>query len=201
MSRFRRTILLLSLCCVATAAVAAERNRIVNEGGIRDEWMLADGVTLAVPGYPAEFKERADNVCVAIGYSIDPRTGNTGDFTLLKQWSSAGGEPPKGYFDAYAASAAGALSQWKFKPRPEVSKPQRTITVATMTFTGRDRMDPAMLRANCAINDLAAAIQSANNDNLKNKNRLRRDMEQTLRNANAAQSMINNPGQSATPRP
>jgi hypothetical protein len=200
MSRIRRTTLVLSLCCIASAA-AADRNRIVNEGGIRDQWMLADGVALAVPGYPAEFKERADNVCVAIGYSIDPRTGNTGDFILLKQWSSAGAEPEKGYFDAYAASAAGALAQWKFKPRPEVSKPQRTITVATMTFTGKEKMDPAMLRANCAVSDLATAIQSANNDNLKNRNRLRRDMEQTLRNANAAQSLINNPVQSATPRP
>ena len=201
MSRIRHATLVLSLCCIATAAVAADRNRIVNEGGIRDEWMLADGVTLAVPGYPAEFKDRADNVCVAIGYAIDPRTGNTGDFTVLKQWSSAGAEPVDGYFSAYATSAAGALSQWKFKPRPEVSKPQRTVTVATMTFTGKDRMDPAVLRSNCAIADLATAIQSANNDNLKNKNRLRRDMEQSLRNANAAQSMISNPGQSPTPRP
>lgn len=201
MPRIRHATLVLSLCCIATAAAAGERTRIVNEGGIRDEWMLADGVTLAVPGYPADYKDRGDNVCVAVGYAIDPKTGNTGDFILLKRWSSAGAEPQAGYFDAYAASAAGALSQWKFKPRPEVSKPQRTVTVATMTFTGKDKMDPAALRANCAIVDLATAVQDANNDNMKNKNRLRRDMEQTLRNANAAQSMIANPGQSSTPRP
>jgi hypothetical protein len=194
MSRtFRRTALVLSLCCIAAGAVAADRTRIVNEGGIRDQWMLADGVTLAAPGYPAEFKERGDNVCVAIGYAIDPK-GNTSDFTLLKQWSSAGSnEPEKGYFSSYAAAGVGALSQWKFKPRPEVETPQRTVTVATLTFTGKQKMDPAALRANCHISDLAGAIQQAANENVNN-GRLRRDMERNARNYNASGSMVQNPG-------
>jgi len=197
MSRtFRRTALVLSLCCIAAGALAANRSRVVNEGGIRDQWMLADGVTLAVPGYPAEFKERGDNVCVAIGYSIDPK-GNTGDFTLLKQWSSAGpNEPEKGYYSTYAAAGVGALSQWKFKPRPEVEAPQRTVTVATLTFTGKEKMDPAVLRANCKISDLAGELQRAANENVKN-GRLRRDIENSGRNYNASGSMVNNPGQGA----
>ena len=61
-----------SLCAVAAVAHAEDRVRIVNEGGIRDQWMLADGVKLAAPGYPAAFAERGDNVCVAIGYAIRP---------------------------------------------------------------------------------------------------------------------------------
>jgi hypothetical protein len=193
-SHARKTALVLSLCCIAAGATAADRNRVVNEGGIRDQWMLADGIKLAAPGYPAQYQDRGDNVCVAIGYAIDPK-GKTGDFTVLKTWSSAGTEPEDGYFATYAAASAGAVSQWQFKPRPEVSAPQRTITVATLIFTGKQKMDGAVLRSNCQVTDLAAALQKAGNDSAKNS-RLRRDMEQTLRNANAGNSMTNNPGQS-----
>lgn len=197
MSGIRRATFVLSLSCLAFAATADDRTRIVNEGGIRDQWTLADGVTLAVPGYPAEFEERGDNVCMAIGYAIDPKTGDTSEFTVLKQWSSGGKDPAEGYWAAYAQAGAGALAQWKFKPLPEVASPKRTVTVATMTFNGKKQMDPVALRAKCAISDLAATLQKANNDNLKDRNRIRRDLEQSLRNQNATKAMNQNPGLSS----
>ena len=110
-----------SLCALAAVAHAEDRVRIVNEGGIRDQWMLADGIKLAAPGYPAAFAERGDNVCVAIGYAIKP-DGTTSDFTaaqeLEQQHRRQGARD--GFWDAFAQAGAGALSQWKFKPRPEV---------------------------------------------------------------------------------
>ena len=160
----RRPLLVLSLSLLACADAAAERSRVVDEGGIRDEWMLAEGVQLAAPGYPAKYRDRGDSVCVAIGYAIDPKTGATRDLALLKQWTSAGtAEPEAGYFDAYVEAAAAALSQWKFQPRPEVASPRRTVTVATMTFNGIDGTPPATLRSNCAIKDLSAFLQDAAN--------------------------------------
>jgi hypothetical protein len=203
MSRIlRRTALVLSLYCIAAGAMAGDRTRIANEGAIRDEWMLADTMkTLPTPGYPAEYKDRGDNVCVAVGYAIDPKTGKTSDFTLLEKWSSAGEEPVEGYFSVFATAAVGALSQWEFKPRPDVTDPRRTVTVATMTFTGKQKMDGAALRAHCRIDDLAATLRDAATRNAKD-DRLRRDMEQSTRNANAGQAMISNPGQStSTPGP
>lgn len=188
-----RLLVSLSLCGLAAAAQCGDRTRVVNEGGIRDQWMLADGVKLAAPGYPAEFKDRGDNVCVAIAYAIKP-DGTTSDFALLRQWTSAGDrEPTQGYFDAFAAAGAGALSQWKFKPRPEVEAPQRTVTVATLHFTGKEPMDLAALRSHCQISDLAAVIQEARHKSV-DRDRLRRDMEAQHRAANANNALISNPG-------
>jgi hypothetical protein len=188
-----RLLLTLSLCGLVAAAAAADRTRVVNEGGIRDQWMLADGIKLAAPGYPAEFKDRGDNVCVAIAYAIKP-DGSTSDFALLKQWSSAGDkEPVKGYFDAFATAGAGALSQWKFKPRPEVAEPQRTVTVATLHFTGKEPMDLAALRSHCLVSDLAAVIQEAKHKST-DRDRLRRDMEAHHRASMANGALISNPG-------
>lgn len=152
----------LSVCLglYAASSAAADRVRIVNEGGIRDQWMLADGVKLAAPGYPADFVDRGDNVCMAVGYSIKP-DGTTADFALLKAWTSSTGdkEPVPGFWNAFTQASAGALSQWKFKPRPEVSAPRATYTVATMNFMGKHATDAGKLREHCAIADLPTFVQ------------------------------------------
>src|SRR5687768_1609206 len=112
---------------VSIHVVAAEQARIVNEGGIKDQWTLAEGVKLAAPGYPAQFVDRGDSVCLALGYAIQS-DGSTSDFSVVKSWSS-GGDQPDAYWDAFAQASAGAVSQWKFAPRPEVNKPQPVYTV------------------------------------------------------------------------
>jgi len=182
---------LLSL--VAAAALAEDRVRIVNEGGIRDQWMLADGIKLAAPGYPADFAERGDSVCVAIGYAIQP-DGTTSDFALLKNWNSSSGEkePEDGYWDAFTQAGAGALAQWKFKPRPEVTEPKATYTVATMHFMGKTAVDAGALRGHCAITDLAALIKRNKRDTdlIREKNKL----DRAENAARARQSMIATPG-------
>ena len=187
-----RTALVLSLCCLSAGAFAAEKTRVVNEGGIRDAWMLADGVKLVSPGYPAQFQARGDDVCIALAYAINP-DGTTGDFALLREWSSApGAKDEQGYFDTFASAGAVALSQWKFKPRPEVARPQRTVTVATLHFLGKGSVELPALRANCQIGDLAAVIAEARNSPAE-RERLRRDMERANREASAAQSQVSNP--------
>jgi hypothetical protein len=196
MSRNTRSALValsLSLCCLALSAQAADKKpRIADEGSIGGEWKLAEGMkSLPVPGYPETMKERGDSVCVAIGYSIDP-TGKTGDFTLLKSWSS-GTNLPKDYFDPFSAAAAGALSQWAFAPRAEVAKPQRTITVATMTFRGKDKMDGTQLAANCRIENLSATISDVGNK--AGRDLIRREMERDKRALDGNRSMMNNPAQ------
>jgi len=161
--KYRSKILMMSALCLGMAAAAssaADRARVVNEGGIRDQWTLADGAKLVAPGYPAGFVDRGDNVCVAMGYSIKP-DGTTSDFALLKAWTSSTGdqEPVNGFWDAFTQASAGALSQWKFKPRPEVSNPKNTYTVATMNFMGKQASDVGELRGHCAIADLPAFVQ------------------------------------------
>ena len=148
------------LLCLGAGIVHAQENvRIVNEGGIRDQWMLADGVQLTAPGYPAQFVDRGDSVCLALGYAIKP-DGSTSDFSLLKSWSSSTGnvEPLEGFWDTFAQAGANALSQWRFKPRPEVDEPVATYTVATLSFRGKDAVDAEALRANCKVSDLEALV-------------------------------------------
>lgn len=159
--RIRVAALAACVLFYAAAGAAADKKvRIVNEGGIRDEWMLADGVKLAAPGYPSSFADRGDSVCVAMGYSIKP-DGTTSDFSLVKAWNSANAdkEPVPGYWEAFSQASAQALAQWKFKPRPEIAEPKPTYTVATMTFMGKDGTDPAGLRSKCGIADLADLVQ------------------------------------------
>lgn len=200
MKRHFAVLVAMSLGLFATAGNAADRVRIVNEGGIRDEWMLADGVKLAAPGYPAAFAERGENVCVALGYAIRP-DGTTSDFTLLRQWSSGSGEqePEAGFWDAFAQAGAGALSQWRFKPRPEVVKPKPTFTVATLHFMGRQAGDVSELRSHCRVDDLAALLEANKED--PRDSRLRRDLERAGRQYQGSGSVVENPGQPSGRRP
>lgn len=150
----------------AQAAWASDRQiRMANEGDIRDRWQLADGATLAAPGYPAVFADRGDDVCMAIGYAINP-DGTTSDFALLKAWNSSAQdqEPVAGFWNAFEQASAQALSAWRFKPRPEISTPETTYTVATMHFTGKQAADVAGLRSRCAVEDLKAFVQQQKSD-------------------------------------
>ena len=192
MSRMTRSACVLMLCSVALAAGAADKSRIANEGAIGDQWMLAPGTKLAAPGYTKEMKESGDNVCVALGYAIAP-DGKTSDFTVLRTYSSRE-NPPSNYFDQYTASAAHAVSQWAFAPRPGVDAPQRTVTVATLTFRGNAEAMDAGLASRCKISDLALELQNARHRNV-DQGQLRRDMEYNSRAAQSSNSMISNPGQ------
>lgn len=175
-----RLLVACVLSLVSLHVVAEEqRPRIVNEGGIKDQWTLAEGVPLAAPGYPAHLVEQGDSVCLALGYAIQP-DGSTSDFSVVKSWSS-GGNQPDAYWDAFAQASAGAVSQWKFAPRAEVNKPQPTYTVATMQFMGKPAMDGAELRGHCRIEDLAATVAKSSRNNPMNS-RVRRDIEQAERN-------------------
>lgn len=176
------------------AGATADRVRIANEGGIRDRWMLADGVKLVAPGYPADFTARGDNVCMAIGYAIRP-DGTTSDFSVLKSWTSSTGEkePVEGFWDAFAQAGAGALSQWKFKPRPEVTSPEAVYTVATMSFMGREATDAAGLRGHCGISDLASLVQKQKWDKYQKGNREKNELERFRRVQSSNGAMVERP--------
>lgn len=144
----------------ALPAIAADKYKIVNEGGIRDDWAAADGAKFTAPGYPAAFASRGDDVCLAMGYAIQA-DGTTKDFAIIKAWSNSRGEdePEKGFWQAFEQAGAAALSEWRFKPRV-IESPVPTYTVATLTFQGKGSVPAKELRARCAINDLKTAVQN-----------------------------------------
>lgn len=159
MTRFPCLAGCLLLGALCTPTFAAERIRVVNEGGIRDEWTLPPGYKLAMPTYPAAYVEQRAEVCVAIGYLINP-DGSTSDFALLQSWTSADvSKSNQDYWAAFANAAAQALSQWHFQPRPEVAVPRPVYTVATMLFAATPD-----LRKHCAIPNLAIRLRELRQD-------------------------------------
>ena len=149
------------LLALALPAGAQDRIQVVNEGEIRDAWMLAPGTTLAGPAYPARFAADPAEACVGIGYLINP-DGTTSDFTLVQSWSER--EPPHdrdAYWSEFASAASQALSTWRFQPRPEVQRPEPVYTVATVVFGARDMQ---ALRKHCAVASLRMRLRDLRED-------------------------------------
>jgi hypothetical protein len=141
------------LSCLASAG-ASEQVKVVPEGGLAKDWILQPGHALAAPGYPATFADRGDDVCVAIGYRVQP-DGTTSDYVMLGGWNSSRREkePANGYWDAYSQAGAAAVSQWRFAPKPG-SDMAAVDTVAVMTFRGESSTRTTdELRGKCAVPD------------------------------------------------
>jgi hypothetical protein len=190
--------LLFGLFLVQGAAFAAGEDRIANEGTIGDKWMLADGTTLALAAYPAALASRGDDVCIALGYRIR-EDGTTSDFAVLKQWNSATkeDEPAEGYWQAFAQAGADAVAQWRFKPRPEVTIPRATYTVATIAFTGA-HSQAGDFKNHCRISDLAALIQDRKSRNYMKGSVEKRDQERYNQSQRSSGAMVENPGMSGS---
>src|SRR6478672_10732343 len=85
-----RCLLLIPLLLTGAIASASDDDdiRLANEGGIATWWRLADGVSIAAPGYPeSSLRERVD-ACLSVGYTIRP-DGSTSDHVIVKRWSNA----------------------------------------------------------------------------------------------------------------
>lgn len=179
MNRQRIPTALMLAMVLSSAAIAQEKQRVANEGTIGDKWMLADGAALATAAYPASLAARGDNACIALGYLIG-KDGSTSDFAVLKQWNSESGEqePVDGYWQSFAQAGADAVSQWRFKARPEVSVVIPTYTVATLGFQGgKQAIDGAALRAHCQIKDLGDQLARVKAKRFERGDTIKQDME------------------------
>jgi len=160
-----RSLLLACLVVASGVSFAGELRianqpvRIADEGAIGDRWMVAEDAQFQSAPYPAEFADRPNNVCVALGYRIKA-DGTTSQFRVLEQWNEASGkrEPLPGFNDAFARAAISAVAHWKFAPRPDVRRPEAVDTVTTMAFRARSDMPVETVRGQCAINDLTAYL-------------------------------------------
>ena len=163
MSWFRCLLLIPLLLTGAMASATAPDDddvRVANEGGIATWWRLADGVSIAAPGYPeASLTQRVD-ACLSVGYTIQP-DGSTSGHVVVKRWSNAS-TPEAVSWDQFGQAASRALSQWRFAPAGS-AEPRPTFTVATFTFVGSDAV-PAGLAQHCKIADVRDAVLAARHD-------------------------------------
>ena len=158
-----RIVVTAMLASCMAAAGAAEPVKVVPEGGLAKDWIVQPGNELAAPGYPGTFADRGDDVCVAIGYRVQP-DGTTSDYVMLGGWNSSRRyqQPATGYWDAYSQAGAAALSQWRFAPKPGDGMESNAAvdTVAVMTFRGESSTrTTSEVRAKCAVPSLVARMQ------------------------------------------
>lgn len=155
----------IGLFVSGTVVAADVPKNIVDEGQLGRTHALAAETQLAIPGYPGAYAESGDDVCIALGYTVKP-DGTTGDFRLLRAWSSdrASAERTSRYLDTFASAAAEAVSQWRFAPR-EAAAAGPVSTVATLTFNG-GRGDAIGLADRCRVADLAAHYSRLENGRL-----------------------------------
>lgn len=145
--------------------VPNERQVLGPTSSIGDTWMVDPGVNLAVPDYPAARSTRHHgNVCIVLGYRIG-KDGTTSDFSLLKQWNSRSGTqaPTVGFLEDFANAGADAVSQWKFKPRPDAGEPASTYTTIALLFPGDEGIhDPGKVLGHCQIADMDSYLIALN---------------------------------------
>lgn len=154
---------LLALCAFAFGAVAAEPIKIVQEGGLASDWRMQPGNPVNAPGYPAAFATRGDDVCVALGYRVQP-DGSTSDFVMLGGWNSSthgAREPVANYWNAFSQAGIAAVSQWRFVPRAASTEAADAVdTVAVLAFRGESsNRSTQEVRNQCAVPDLVARMQ------------------------------------------
>lgn len=164
----------LSVASLTVIAKTEGRVEVVTEGGIGKTWAAAPGASFAAPGYPAAMQARAANVCLSIGYTLNPEDGTPSDLSLLQAWSRDKDDVAltDSELEPFVQAAAGALSQWRFVPKEGAVKHVTTFTSATLTFNGAPNTRPQSLPAQCRITDLQAFI----GDEGKGRDRINRSL-------------------------
>ncbi len=146
-----KRLLVAMVLVVAGAAVAEQPQvRVVDEGKL-DTVGLSMSARLPAAGYPAAYATSKDDVCVAIGYTVNA-DGSTGNFRLLRAWSSerSRAENDPRYLEAFTAAATEAVSQRRY---PAHGTSPLIATAATITFEGSGTAN--RLADRCKINQLA----------------------------------------------
>ena len=146
--------ILVLLGVSTTVSAGDERMRIVDEGRLSQVYVPVSGTQSTAPAYPAAYANAGDDVCIALGYTIQP-DGSTGDFQLLRAWSSdrQSALTDDRYLDAFAAAAADSISRWRFVSGAAADG-RPVMTVATLTFEGHGRVKK--LADRCRIQELAS---------------------------------------------
>ncbi|OGT56012.1 MAG: hypothetical protein A3E01_01930 [Gammaproteobacteria bacterium RIFCSPHIGHO2_12_FULL_63_22] len=164
-----KTIRLLALAAALSAAHAVsasssshpvEQPKIVSESEIARNWAPAPGAARVIAGYPANVKDRAHDVCVNIGFQINP-DGSTSNFVEMKAWHSGASstDPKAEQIRPFAQSAAAAVSLWRFAPATKSPKPVYTSTA--FAFEGSKTLSQVQILATCRIDDLPGHVSAA----------------------------------------
>ena len=155
--RILRIAALAATLVLATPA-SAGRVSIVSEAELGKSWSLTPETAVFVAGYPAAAADKAQDVCVNLGFKINP-DGSTSDYTLMKAWSSGTSDAAAldKLSEPFVQNAAAVVQRWKFVP---ADKPRAVYTSATMAFRG-SQASAEEVQSHCRIADLATFVADA----------------------------------------
>lgn len=169
-----------ALAGLCSATASAGRITIVSESDSAKLWSPAPGVVQVRAGYPTTVADRAQDVCVNIGYLINAN-GTTSDFTQMKAWSSVspGEEPKPELVQPFVQSAAAAVSMWRLASKS--ARPKSIYTSATFVFSGGKSMSEEALGAKCRIDNLQAHVAQAQQAKYGNRDSAREERQAEAR--------------------
>ena len=159
-----KTLARVALATTVAFATAASAGRvgIVSEHELAKNWTLTPETAVFVAGYPAAAADKSAEVCVNLGFMIQP-DGSTSDYTLMKAWSSTTSDKAElaRLADPFVQNAAAAVQRWKFVP---TGKPRQMYTSTTVGFRS-GQANPEEVRARCRIDDLERFVAESSGRN------------------------------------
>ena len=178
-----RLMALATLAAITAASplrAGAPPPTIVSEKDAAQVWKPAPGSARVVAGYPAAISDRAQDVCVNIGFLIH-EDGTTSNFVEMKAWhASSGAEDPKAeQVRPFAQSAAAAVSLWRFVPVAD--KPKHIYTSAAFAFDGSKTRPSGQILDHCRIDDLPGHVADAKREAEKRGSLTRAQLERVRR--------------------
>lgn len=183
-----KTLLASAIIVAAGGAAAADKATILSEGGASQYWRPV-AETIVMPAYPGIVADKSEDVCVGVGYMLNP-DGSTSDFAVLNAWGSKteGKKPTDPHFLPFAQNSLAAVQRWKFASTSgSGSKVKPIYTAATFAFSTTPGTDAAALRGHCTIADLPDFIAKAQADAYRRKGDLNKGVLDRNRTQNPGQ--------------
>lgn len=156
-----RALLFAALAAMALPAMGdGNRIRIADEARIGDRWSLVPGTQL-MPPYPRNYARDPEEVCMVVGYLVNP-DGTTSDFSLLKSWASGSNSRSRqAFWSEFADLASRAVAQWRYTPTdPASTEPVYTAT----TFVFGRREEALATKTHCEILGLVERLNELRYD-------------------------------------
>lgn len=140
----------MALVVAGNAAAQSPHVRVVDEDKLGAAGLSVVG-QVPMASYPLQFAGANDDVCVAVGYTVNP-DGSTGNYHLLRAWSSdrQRAETDPRYLQAFMTAASEAVSRRHYVTEG-ASAP--VATAATITFAGSG--EARRLADRCRVSELA----------------------------------------------
>ena len=162
LNQVHKSMLTAALLVTACAATAADKASILSEGGAAQFWRPIPE-TIAMPGYPGIVADKSEDVCIGVGYMLNP-DGSTSEFAVLNAWGSktAEAKPTDPHFLPFSQNSLAAVQRWKFASvAGEGARMKPIYTAATFAFSTTAGADTSAVRNRCTIADLGEFIAKA----------------------------------------